>query len=101
MVRTKEEIRAELSLLDEQRISLNKKIREVTQELADALAEFKVGQRVIETSYAGTRETEYEISAVDLYFGTMRYRGKKVLKSGALHKCEVTLYGDIAAKEQS
>lgn len=98
-MREKEEIIASLDWLRKQSNEITKNIKQTELELADCLSEFKVGQRVI-MSYA-RKETEYEISRVDLYWGyQVRYMGRKVLKSGSLHKSETTLYGEIRAKPE-
>jgi hypothetical protein len=99
-MRTKEAIKAELDWLKNKATALNERRAHVEQELAEALAEFKVGQRVMQGN--GTKAEEYEIEAVFLKYGkSLRYRGRKVTKSGALHKVSQELYGTLKPKEVS
>lgn len=99
-MRTKEEIKEQLRKLDRWASRIRASQIAAEQELAECLAEFKVGQRVIQ-GY-GTKMEEYEIEAVYLRFGdSVRYRGRKVTKSGTLYKVSQELYGTIKPKEVS
>jgi len=99
-MRAREEIISSLDSLRKQGEEIREKIKEAERELAEVLTEFQIGQRVI-MSYA-RKETEYEISKVDLWWGYgMRYFGRKVLKNGGLHKTESVLYGELKPKEAS
>lgn len=99
-MRTKEAIKTELEWLDTKiKLDLERR-KQVEQELAECLAEFKVCQRVIQ-SYAG-KSDEYEIDSVYLWTSSqVRYRARKVLKSGQLHKNTQELYGTLKLKEVS
>jgi hypothetical protein len=102
-MRTKEAIKLHLAYLDEQINKLYATRKEVETELAECLKLFSVGDRVIteiKTFNGKVKDViEYEIIAVGLWCDKPRYTGRKVLKSGALHKNSVVIWGELKAKE--
>jgi hypothetical protein len=63
---------------------LKKKDDEISSQIANLCAELKIGQRVWDYG-----RHLVEITGVSLvYRTTVRYSGRRVLKSGALHKIE-------------
>jgi len=70
--------------------AINEERDALEQQIADALALFKPGERVL---YRGR---EYQISRVrpGYTLGKVRYIGRAILKSGALHQNERELWSD-------
>lgn len=96
-MRTKQQILDERSWLVTKAGLLRNRLAVVEQELAECLAKFKNGQRVIHTY--GSSSEEFEITGVFLWTSAqVRYVGRKVIKSGELHKTPQELYGHIVAK---
>lgn len=105
-MRTKEEIEVDLKAVKEelrgiwrQHETLTLKRNEIERELAELIAPFKVGQRVIQKMYG--KETEYEITGVKLWCGDeVEYYARKILKSGDLHKNVSRFIGGLSAKQE-
>jgi hypothetical protein len=89
---------AEIAELKQQARGIDSQIREKQQALADALAKFRVGQRVI-VNKRGV-PTEYEITKVELGYGNEpSYSGSEILKSGRVGIHSRRLWtDDITAK---
>ncbi len=103
-MKTKEELRIEVALCKEElRLSFENykkartKLDELERELAVCVSPFRIGQRVIEIY--GRQKSEYEITSVSLEAGeSVGFYGRKVLKSGGLHKNARRIYGLVTAK---
>jgi hypothetical protein len=88
----------ELSRLGRQEAAIVREIRAKEQALAEALAEFRVGQRVIALRLHGP--VEYEITKVGLgYLNEVAYHGAKILRDGRVGAHSRRLWRDeITAK---
>jgi hypothetical protein len=88
----------EIASLERDRRAISHEIRLKEQALAEALAEFRVGQRVIIKKHGAP--TEYEITRVELgYLYDVAYYGAKILKDGRLGAHSRRLWVDeITAK---
>ena len=66
-----------------------KELEALKQRIAEAIARFKPGQRVLYRN-----QDEYEISSVrpGYDFSSVSYYGRKILKAGGLHKNEQSLW---------
>ena len=87
----------EIAWLEQQKKNLIQEIKRKEQALAEALAEFRVGQRVIALRL---RPVEYEITRVELgYLNEVAYHGAKILKDGRVGAHSRRLWRDeITAK---
>jgi hypothetical protein len=85
---TKDEIKKILLDTDVEIRRLEARRSEAKRKLAEMTAKWEPGQRVL------WRGAEYEITSYEFWYGEeLQYRGRKVLKSGALHAKEQNLYG--------
>ena len=95
-MRAEEEIRNDLKLVRSQKLDILRREGDVKQELAECVSKFEVGQRVL------FNNAEYEIVSIRLssWRDEPLYTGRKVLKSGALHKNTQGLFSpSITPKE--
>jgi predicted transcriptional regulator len=88
----------EISELERERKAISHEIKRKEQALAEALAKFRVGQRVIVLRLRGL--IEYEITKVELGFlNEVAYHGAKILKGGRVGAHSRRLWADeITAK---
>lgn len=90
-----EAMSAELKELDRQLGDLSKRHQELRQQIADARAEFKIGDRV---TYEGAKHV-WQITAIGPGYGSgVRYFGSKLKKDGTAGKASHEIWAGSFAK---
>jgi hypothetical protein len=87
-----EEMKARVFELNRMSAAIHEERADLEQKIAAAVAEYQIGQRVIQY---GRRHFEITRIGRGYGVGTAKYFGRQVLKAGTLGKQEFELYGRL------